>query len=114
MAKSKKKGSKRNSSFLAKAKAKAANGMVLGRKILGAVGLALVLMMIGAAVFGGEGKVAAVSYDPAGSCATYSGHTYCAPETSPKGGELVEIRSDGVAVYDNGGEYVNGRFRPGR
>ena len=88
-----------------------------GRVIMAslATGLLIILgiMGVGAMVFGGGAEVELMS--SAGVCQdTASGRTMCAPQETPKGGQLVLIDSDGVRHYDNGGRWASGRgFYPG-
>ena len=73
--------------------------------------MAVVAGLLLVALFGGSSASASAD---TGVCEELAKRTVCAPAMTPKGGALVEIREDGVAVYDNGGEFVAGKFRPGR
>ena len=86
----------------------------LGRKakrVFALTAMAVVAGLVLVALFGGSSASASAD---TGVCEELAKRTVCAPAMTPKGGALVEIREDGVAVYDNGGEFVAGKFRPGR
>ena len=81
------------------------------KRVFALTAMAVVAGLVLVALFGGSSASASAD---TGVCEELAKRTVCAPAMTPKGGALVEIREDGVAVYDNGGEFVAGKFRPGR
>ena len=81
------------------------------KRVFALTAMAVVAGLVLVALFGGSSASASAD---TGVCEELAKRTVCAPAMTPKGGALVEIREDGVAVYDNGGKFVAGKFRPGR
>ena len=81
------------------------------KRVFALTAMAVVAGLVLVALFGGSSASASAD---TGVCEELAKRTVCAPAMTPKGGALVEIREDSVAMYDNGGEFVADKFRPGR